>query len=197
MGKLSDFPLKEYVDKGFTTLVETGSGTGTGIDTARGYAFEKIYSTELIKSQAISLMHRYIPDERVHIYNDESPIFLHALCGFQIADDKCVFWLDAHYPGADLGHNDYDHEKDLLRRLPLERELEMLLKHKRHHDIIICDDLRIYQKCPMEGGDLEACGLGHITRYDAPDFLAPWRETHNVEKIYKDTGYILMTPKSL
>ncbi len=198
MGKLSDFPLADYVNRGFKTLVETGSGTGTGIDNARGFGFDRILSCEIIESQARLLRARYRNDPRIVIYHQESPSFLDDLFTHVLSpDDRCVIFSDAHFPASDIHGIPYDSEPDLAKRLPLEGELQALLRHSRAHDIILIDDLRIWEKCPMQGGDLEACGLGHITRYDAPDFLAPWRETHHVEKRYVDTGYIVMIPKSL
>lgn len=197
MGKLSDFPLGDYISKGFDTLVETGTGAGTGVDFARGFPFKDIWSCEIVEEQAKAMTARFRMDHRVHILAQHSPEFLDDLFTHAIAaKDRCVFWLDGHYPHADVFGKPYDYEKDLKKRLPLEGELEMLLKHGRIHDIVLVDDLRIFQKCPMQGGDLEACGLGHITRYDAPDFLAPWRETHVVEKQYRDTGYVVMMPRS-
>lgn len=198
MGKLSDFPLADYVNRGFKTLVETGTGSGTGVDFARGFAFDRIWSCEIVEQQAKAMGLRYSSDLRVRILNQESPLFLDYLFTNVIGPhQKCVIFSDAHFPASDVFGIPYDSEPDLKKRLPLEGELEVLLKHHRSHDIVIIDDLRIWEKCPMQGGDLEACGLGHITRYDAPDFLAPWRETHIVEKRYVDTGYIVMMPKSL
>lgn len=195
MGKLNDFPLRDFVSKGFDTLIETGSGTGTGIDAALAAGFKRVFSCEFVREQAIRLRVRYRDEPRLVLSHQESPAFLDYLFTSLVSErDRCVIWSDAHYPFAEVCGLPYDYEKDLRKRLPLEDELEVLLKHKRRHDILLLDDYRIYRKLPMQGGDLEALGLGHIARYDAPDFLKPWRETHAVFEEHRDTGYIVMMP---
>lgn len=198
MGKLSDHPLQSYVSLGYDTLVETGTGRGDGLKAAAGYAFKHLFSTELYPPVYQAALSMFAADKRVHLFDLHGPDFIeHLLTTAITPEDKVVWWLDSHFIGADVCGLPFDYEKDLTKRLPLEGELETLLRHKRFHDIILGDDMRLYEKCPMEGGDLTQHGLGHITRYDAPDFLAPWRETHIVEKQYRDTGYVVMMPRSM
>ena len=197
MGVLAFFNLAPYIERGYTCLVETGTGFGNGVDYARSYPFEKILSVEIDLDQAKSLSVRYGDDKRIHIYSAFSPDFLSYIFnnGVIAEDEKCIFWLDAHFPGADLCKFSHDAEKDLNKRLPLENELEMLWTHKRFHDVIIVDDLRIYRRLPIGGGDLEKIGLGHLASYDKPDFFARWNQTHILRELLEHEGYIIMEPR--
>lgn len=199
MGTLNHFSLQRYLDKGYRTLVETGTGTGNGVNHAIGLGFDRIFSVEIVADHAQALARHYAGTPQVRIFSDESPAFLESLFarGFITEADRCVYWLDAHYPGADLGRGDYDGERDLSKRLPLEAELDVLFKHKRHHDVILIDDLRIYERGPFVGKNLDDIGLSRIARYDAPDFLGRWSPTHTVTRDYSDQGYVMMVPLSL
>ena len=193
MGKLSSFPLVNYISKGLTTLVETGTGTGSGVDYARGHPFDRIISCEIDVAQTEMLTRRYAGDSRVEIRCQKSVDFLTEIVPTL---GLSVFFLDAHFPAADLGRASYDNEKDLDIRLPLERELDILWDNRRWNDVIIIDDLRIYERGPFEGRNLDEIGYANIARYDAPDFFKRWEATHEVVKRYDDTGYVVMTPKS-
>lgn len=199
MGVLFNFSLTKLISEGFDTLVETGTGTGTAVDYGLKSGFKRIFSTEIMPDQAMRLQERYKENPEVQIYNLYSPNFLDTLFREDIIkkDDKCIFWLDAHYPGGDLGYNSYGHEQDLFKRLPLEKELETLLAYKRANDIIIIDDLRIYEHGPFEDKNLDEIGHTDISRYDAPDFLGLWKNTHNIQKLYTHTGYVILKPKDL
>lgn len=104
-----------------------------------------------------------------------------------------LFWLDAHFPGADFGLASYGDEKDVNKRLPLKTELETIVKEKDvSNDVFIIDDLRIYEDGPFEhgswsdrklyGGD----GIGFIE--ELVD------DTHYVVKSYNQQGYIMLFP---
>ncbi len=196
MGVLFNFSLSSIVANGYDTLVETGTGTGTGIDYGLTQGFKRVFSTEIVTSQAEKLARQYAARPEVQISNLYSPDFLDHLFRHDIIkkDDRCVFWLDAHYPGGDLGHNAYGAEQDHDKRLPLEKELETLRAYKRTHDLIICDDLRIYERGPFDDGNLEDIGHADIADYDKPDFFARWTDTHLIERLYKHTGYIILRP---
>ncbi len=104
-----------------------------------------------------------------------------------------LFWLDAHFPGADFGLASYGDVKDINKRLPLKTELETIVKGRDvSNDVFIIDDLRIYEDGPFEhgswsdrklyGGD----GIGFIE--ELVD------DTHYVVKSYNQQGYIMLFP---
>ncbi len=198
MGVLNNFNLALFVAAGYSTLVETGTGAGNGVDYAISCGFGRIFSVEYMAEYAVKLSTKYRPTPQVSIFHGHSPDFLDVLLtnGQITPDDRCVFWLDAHYPFGDIGGKPYDYEKDLDKRLPLESELAVLFKHARTKDLIIIDDLRIYERCPHGVQNLDQMGLAHIARYDAPDFLSRWSVTHKVDKLYQHEGYVIMTPRT-
>lgn len=198
MGVLNNFNLAPFVAAGYSTLVETGTGAGNGVDYAISCGFSRIFSVEFVPEQAAKMRAKYASVPQVTIREGHSPDFLDALFSSrEIApDERCVIWADSHYPHADVFGKPYDYEQDLDKRLPLESELAALFKHKRFHDLIIIDDLRIYERCPHGVQNLDQMGLAHIARYDAPDFLSRWSDTHVVEKLYQHEGYVIMTPRT-
>lgn len=195
MGVLRDFDLNNFISTyDCRYLVETGAGTGTGINWARNFPFEAIYSCDIDIDQANHL-NEVIgkKDHRIRVIPLDSKTFLEMI--LKEIKANAVFFLDAHFPGADLGKATFESEPNLDLRLPLETELNILWEQRKgFKDVIIIDDLRVYEKCPMQGGDLAAVGLGHLMK-PGTQFLDRWNDTHNVEKLYKNTGYCLLTPK--
>lgn len=200
MGKLSDFDLSKYIsDFNIKVLIETGAGTGTGISYALQFPFHKIFSCDIDSSQVFKLNHYFRSElNRLTILPNKSDDFLKIVLEDEYIkkEESIIFFLDAHFPSADLGKKAYDDEKDLTIRLPLETELSIIRENRKgKRDIIIIDDWRIYEKLDFHGGDLEQIGYGHITQYIHSDFLKEWEKTHIVSKILQDTGYVLMMPK--
>ncbi len=107
---------------------------------------------------------------------------------------NAIFWLDAHFPGVDLGFASYDAEVNLDTRLPLERELDVIHRVRGgFQDVILIDDLRIYEKGPFEHGNMDRVGQGDVAKYGL-EFLEKFRKRYTIEKIYRDEGYIVLSP---
>jgi len=204
MGKLSRFNLNEFIEKyGVSTLIETGSGYGTGINYAREFKkLKRIFSCEIIDEQAKKLQKEIQEhDNRVLIYSGKSCDYLNFILNQEVVKNEtsCVYFLDSHFPGADLGISKFDDEKNKLIRLPLETELDIIYRLRNpdiYRDIFIIDDLRIYKKLPIHGGDLEKLNLGNVTDY-SNDFFSRWKKTHDLEEILEHEGYLKMTPKEI
>ena len=201
MGLLSYFPLADYISKyNITTLIETGSGRGDGIKFAQKFKeFDTIHSCEIDLEQAEKLKSEFSYDFRVNIFAGNSNDYLNSIfTNKALSKEKSlIYWLDSHFPKADLGKAKFDDEKNLDIRLPLEKELETIRAYRNpniYKDVILCDDWRIYQKMNFHGGDLEKEGLGNITNYNS-NFIDKWKTTHNIEIIETDTGYIRLLPK--
>lgn len=198
MGKLSDFNLQIYIDKYKTnTFMETGTGTGSGIQYAIKFPFAEINSCEIDVAQAHALSTAFSFDKRVHIYPYDSERFLTELLSKRSPEFPILFFLDAHFPGADLGKASFDAEKNIDIRLPLEKELELISMFRpKMNDVIIIDDLRIYEKGPFKGGNMEDYGVEHCAKYIGLDFVKKIYDTsHNFTKIYEDSGYLILEPK--
>ena len=108
-------------------------------------------------------------------------------------EGNTLFWLDAHFPGADIGLTSYGDEKDMDKRLPLQKELETIVESRDvKNDVIVIDDLRIYEDGPFEGGNWD-----ERTKYggDGIDFIEDlFGDTHYVVRSYTAQGSVILLP---
>lgn len=212
MGVLRDHDIAKLIPLGYSTFCETGTGRGTALDHARGLApggvpFSRLYSCDIDTEQVARLADQYSGDPRIRLFPMTSDLFLEALLaapgqGYPAIigpSDKVVWFLDSHFPGFDLHGAAIDAEKDLKIRLPLHSELETLVRYGRHlaGDVVIADDLRIYERGSYEGGTMEQAGYGYATAYDHPLPVAAWEATHVVKRDLRNTGYLTLYPRTL
>ena len=199
MGTLRFFNLQPLMETfGCRYLFETGTGIGDGVQYASYYAFERLWSVEIHPDIAATARDRFAGDPRVTILDATSEEAIAAVLPTIDRATPILFWLDAHFPGADFGLANYQDEKDVDRRLPLERELE-LIGRLRHpcRDVLLIDDLRIYEDGPYEMGPMpdyaqtlppELRNIGFVER-------GPWARTHDLQRFKEHTGYLVLTPK--
>jgi hypothetical protein len=109
---------------------------------------------------------------------------------------NCLFWLDAHFPGADAGMARYDAAMDEDIRLPLEKELTIIHECRKNcNDLLIIDDMRVYEDGPYENGNSPVDTLPRNDRN--LDFINRlFGRTHISMKTYRNEGYILLFPKA-
>jgi hypothetical protein len=196
MGVLCDFELSSLIKLYNTRVfVETGTGLGTGLQHAMLFPFSKIISIEIIADHAQEMARRFSFDSRVDIRVGNSGDVLREILP-QI-DVPVLFWLDAHFPGADLHRAAFDAESDENLRLPLENELVAISETRgSYSDVLLIDDLRIYER-DFPGNSLRACGLEHLGKYNGLLCLdSLFGSSHRIQRIYVDTGYVELTPLS-
>ena len=108
-------------------------------------------------------------------------------------DGNTLFWMDAHFPGADFGLSSYGEEKDMDKRLPLKRELESIVQSRDvKNDVFVIDDLRIYEDGPFETGNWD-----ERTKYggDGIGFIEDiFEETHYIGRAYNAQGSVILFP---
>lgn len=198
MGSITRFDLTTLIrEHGLKAFIETGTGTGASIQHARGFPFDIIGTCECEHDLARDAMRNFRHDSRIEVFQQDSVTFLHMACRLMNQSYPILFWLDAHFPGADYGLRTYAAEEDADRRLPMERELEQIITwRRRNRDVIICDDLRIYEDGPYAHGNLPT-DLRHLCPADRNiDFVFQLMgQTHHIERLYEHEGYLLMTPK--
>lgn len=194
MGNINKFKIQDYIEKYNTlTFFETGSGEGKAIKEARRHEFRQIYSTEIIEMQAFKLNMYFSKDPRVCILCGNSFSILEKI--LPKINTNILFWLDAHYPGADIGLAKHDDEKDLNVRLPLEKEIEVIFNtRKNFKDVILCDDLRIYENGNYQSKNMDEAGYGHIKKYGL-QFIEKLKDKYQIIKHYQDEGYLEIIPK--
>ena len=194
MGKINRFDLSRIIAK-FKTPVffETGTFRGDGVEYALQSPFEKIISIEIIPDLADKAKKRFAGNEKVKIIEGESSrVMEDELPGLT---DNCIFWLDAHFPGADAGMKEYDADMDESIRLPLVIESSIISRlRKGFKDVIIMDDLRIYEDGPYQNGNVPPDALPKQNRNI--DFVKQnFSKSHHIYKLYQEEGYILLLPK--
>ncbi len=108
-------------------------------------------------------------------------------------DGNTLFWMDAHFPGADFGLSSYGDEKDMDKRLPLKRELESIVQSRDvSNDVFVIDDLRIYEDGPFETGNWD-----ERTKYggDGIGFIEEmFEKTHYIGRSYNAQGSVILFP---
>jgi hypothetical protein len=212
MGTIAHFDLFDlYTSFGIRHFVETGTGSGEAIrhlidnpidDWHSEPVFRTLLSCEIDFAMADKVRDRFRhKDPRVRIFNEKSGEFLDWVCNILPYDEPILFWLDAHFPGADQGFGGnagFGDEQNVQVRLPLRRELDTIkLRRPAAKDVIVCDDLRIYTDGPFQSGNVPP---------DVRSFCPKERDigfvheimggTHNIEELYEHEGYILITPKA-
>lgn len=178
-------------------FVETGTGIGT---TLRKVIEDKpellnIYTIELMDELYNNLIEEFGSFSFVNLIKGLSKEELEKLMKV-LSPEPTMFWLDAHFPGADFGINNlnYFSESNPEINTPLESELKEIVKSKRDisKDIFIIDDLRIYKDGPYSNGNWEP---RKIIGGDGIEFIFNlFEKTHHIVESYKDEGYILLFP---
>lgn len=194
MGSLRRFNLSR-IKRIYQTpyFLETGTWKGDGVAYALRHGFEKIFSSEIIPEIAQKAKNRFSANPEVTIFEGDS---IHAL--EQLLPEihgNCVFWLDAHFPGAEEGLSSYNETPETNIRLPLQDEIATLLKQRaQYKDVILIDDLRIYEQGPFESGNVPA-GIDLPEGLNLDFILEAFNDTHDIIKSHRNEGYLMIFPK--
>lgn len=195
MGALNRFNLKEIIaNYGIENFVETGTLWGDSVAFALNFNFKKIISVEIIPKIAAKTQERFTSVENVEIIPSDSETALNT--HLPLLKENILFWLDAHFPGADAKMAKYEDGDDSEYRLPLFKELLCIKNHRPNFtDVILIDDLRIYEDGRFENGLVPESAKPKCNRNI--DFIYQYfNQTHYIFKSYKDEGYILLFPKA-
>ena len=180
MGLLKDFDLCSY---GCDTYVETGTGLGVTLGKAyRAACLQRCYSVDIDFEWVAAARAAYPGTSIAHDY---SHIALEWWLREKLPQEaRVLFFLDAHFPGADYRRAAYDVTAE--HAVPLRQELELIAKYRKHgKDYIICDDARIYMQGPFEAGNIEWLQVpGGIT------FVYELFPQAKIGIDFRETGYI-------
>jgi hypothetical protein len=135
-------------------------------------------------------------DDRITLFLGPSKAMMDYLWRFP-TDERILFWLDAHFPGADYKLRNYADTKDESVRLPLRDELALIKHHRPNNaDMIIIDDARIWLDDDFDDGPMPAAladcrpsELGIQFIYDL------FGDSHFIEVLRRQQGYIVLTPR--
>jgi hypothetical protein len=186
------FSVESLIEKyNLKNFIETGTGIGDSVNYAIG-KFENIVSIEIHPEIAKQASERFQSNTNVNIIEGHSTDVLNEK--IPDLDGNSLFWLDAHFPGADFKYAKYEDEKDPAKRIPLEGELTAICNKKNvSKDVFIIDDLRVYEDGPYQGGnwDLRESLGGSDIRF-VEDLL---KSTHYIIKDYRFGGFLIILPR--
>lgn len=187
MGKIEKFDLQKLkAENSLKIAVETGTFKGDGAKYLANL-FETVYTIELVESCFNSAdFSKFI---NIKPYLGKSVDILPIVLKKEV-NTPCLFWLDAHLPSF---HHSQKNTLDV--ELPLESELELIRKIKNiKNDVFIIDDLRIYEDGPFSNGVWSE--RKRYTNMNGIQFIEKsFQDTHDIEKLYSDEGYVILTPK--
>lgn len=190
----SDIDMETLIqDCGISNFIETGTGLGDTVDYCLGKGLEKIISVEIYKEIAEKAIERFknSPESPTIIIGDSASVLPSIVYDIE---GRSIFWLDAHFPGVDFKYAELGDEQDENKRIPLKKELEIIVEGKdTSKDIFIIDDLRIYEDGEYEDGNWE---LRNQYGGNSLDFVYDAiGSTHNIEKYYRHQGFLICLPK--
>lgn len=201
MGELLIFNLENLINQhNLKIYFETGTGKAVSLKYALRHSFEKFYSVDL-DSDLIKEAENQIKDERLLLINNYSTNALENILPILEKEKPMLFFLDAHFPGADFYKTTYESsiKKHKQQSFPLELEIK-IIKNKRDtkRDVIIIDDFKLYEqsdKYEHPENSLKSF-LDELNLNQSSSFIYDaFHETHNFEKSYRHQGYLIITPK--
>jgi len=199
MGHLQAFDVQSIIDlynlKGY---IETGTGIGDSLGHALKFsAFEQLFSIDydedLYKKALINFQ-----DPRLKLINNLSRVALPEILKELSMDKNYLFFLDAHFPKADFGTDPDRYVKSVSDfgkdAIPLEEELN-IIKNARLNakDVLLIDDVWIYEEGPFEGGNWSE--RKKLTIGNMSFVKSIFEDTHTIGINYKQQGYLVLIPK--
>ena len=201
MGDLRIFDIEEIKTKfNLDVFIETGTLHGDTIEWLYP-SFEELHSIELDIELYEKAALRFNGNTKVKIHHGNSTEVLKKI----LTDIKksALFWLDAHFPGADVHKVSYDNEKNEDIRVPLYNEIQEISKRKNlYKDVIIVDDLWLYEDGNYEWGTFDdharRCNFNttrsQLVSIDSSFLYDAFKHTHNIQKLNNHQGYLIFTP---
>lgn len=192
MGAIYQHDVPEYIEKyNLENYVETGTGVGDCLQHALKFDFKKLISVEIYPKVFEGAVNKF-KDTKAEVLLGNSyevlPSILNNLEG------NVLFFLDAHFPGADFHYETYNSTTDYDTRLPLEKEVRTIKQHRdTTKDVFIIDDLRVYEDNNYSDGNW---ALKSQVGGDGIDFIFElFQDTHNIERDLRHQGFLIITPK--
>jgi hypothetical protein len=189
--------LRQFEPDAFGCNVFFETGTGMGFSLLKALAascFEKLYSVEIAPDTYEYAAQMYGVFKRLSLINSDSPSALREVLPTLQAEDRVLFFLDAHFPG-ELSSSFPGYKADILQesRLPLEAELSVIAELRRNsHDVIVADDLRIYENGPFAHGNMPEWAETLPPERKNIDFVMRIFPGARIERDYRSEGYLLI-----
>lgn len=193
MGAIYQHDVQKYMNEyNLENYIETGTGEGACLSHTLNFPFKSRYSIEIYPRVYENVKPKFANKENCEILLGNSyeilPNILPKITG------NVLFFLDAHFPGADFGFESYFSTTDYNTRLPLEKEVETIVNNRDiSNDVFIIDDLRVYEDNNYTGGNWnERTQIGG----NGIDFIYRLLgNTHNIDRDLRYQGFLIITPK--
>lgn len=193
MGALYHHDVENIIKKyNILNYIETGTGEGACLSHALKFNFNLLYSVEIYQQIYDLAIKKFENNHNCHILKGNSFEVLPSV--LNQVEGNCLFFLDAHFPGADFHYETYTSVSDYNTRLPLKKELDAIKSNRDiSKDVFIIDDLRVYEDNNYTDGNWP---LRSVAGGDGIDFVYDiFDKTHNIEKDLRYQGYLVITPK--
>jgi len=207
MGTIRDFELSDYIKKyNLEYFVETGTFKGDGVEYALRYDFKEINSIEIDKDLWEECRKKFLNNKQVKIWRGNSGKVM-TFVAVELYKNT-LFFLDAHFEGADLGKKEYSLGENPDESLPLIKELEVIKSRVgKYGDVVIIDDLRLFTDqftTQSQSLDSHLLSLGKnikrkdLVHFDLLEYLKNnFSSNFNIVVNPKSEGYLILTPKEL
>jgi hypothetical protein len=204
MGQITTFDIGSIIARyGVETYVETGTGEGISLSYAMQFPFKGLHSID-IDPELVEDVKTRLGGPSVYIHCDYSKNALPVILA-EIPPTPTLFFLDAHFPGADFHKTTYEESIETYKQdaFPLEQEIDIIVSGRdTSGDVFIIDDLILYEpdaaydhvawNGPYKYGKLQE-QVGAST--DLGFLYSRLENTHNFQKYTKDQGYLVAIPK--
>ena len=183
MGSTSIFRLSHY---GCNVYVETGTGHANCLKQAiDSNCFSRFYSVDL-DPILVRDARKHYPQATIEEGLSVDLLERWLTSGELKDSDSILFFLDAHFPGADFRGAKYDVAAP--NAVPLEQELRLIKKYRPNgKDFIICDDARIYKMAQWHNGAIDWLQVP-----GGMDFIYELFPEERVSIDLREEGYILI-----
>ena len=206
MGLLREHKLTDYINKyDLKYYFETGTGKAECLEYALRYPFEEYWTVDIDEDLIEESFNKFKNmSKNINLLIGKSTEILDEYVPQIPKESPTLFYLDAHFPGADFQKCTYEesireHKKDAF---PLEEEVDVILeKRDVSKDVFIIDDLVLYEE-----GDFECLKVGCVWEYgwlqeeldlktDSKFLYEKFEKTHDFKKDLRSQGYLIITPK--
>ncbi len=196
MGTLRKYELKTADCKVF---FETGTGLGHSLLHALDNGnFDLLYSSEIHDATANRAKKLFKKNKNVEIFNMTSLAALKNVLINISPETPILFFLDAHFPGEVEDGFSYSKVMPSNTSMPLKDEIELISNFRKNsRDVIIVDDLKLYEDGPFENGSITK-DFANISDYDRGlEFIEALFPEKKIHRNYLDDGYLIIQPKDL
>ena len=193
MGTLRKYNLE---NSGCDHFFETGTGLGSSLRHAiHNGNFKRIFSTEIHSETASKAQELFKSNPAVEIKNEISTVALNKILPSLNPSESILFFLDAHFPGEVC--KDFNYLENIHNNItmPLKEELKIIKSlRSRADDILIIDDLNLYENGPFQNGNISKSYANIKMEERDLSFVGKLFNNKEISRDYRDEGYLILKP---